>query len=106
MTTGIKGCNNESNATISFVNTEHAADSQVVSPRSYTEVYAWISQHREKPLKVQTGKGVCSLWDGNWKINAQWDDGSNEFTLANVKKSPQDYRMLVNEAGNISITER
>jgi len=74
MTTGIKGCENSSNGAISFINAEHAADSQVVSPRSYSEVYAWISQHRDKPLNVQTGRGVCSLWDENWEVMGKWDD--------------------------------
>ena len=34
MTTGIRGCDNESNANVSIVNTEHPGDSQVVSPRT------------------------------------------------------------------------
>ena len=106
MTTGIRGCDNESNANVSIVNTEHPGDSQVVSPRTQSEVYAWISQHRDKPLSVQTGRGKCVLWDQNWKINGQWDDGTSEFVLANVHKSPQDYKMKISDTGDISISER
>jgi len=106
MTTGIRGCDNQSNAYVSIVNQEHAGDSQSVAPRSYKEVYAWISQHKGKPLSVQTGRGRCILWDDNWKIKGQWDNGSGEFILAKVKRSPQDFKMTVSATGDISLHER
>ncbi|MFZ6179014.1 hypothetical protein [Nannocystis pusilla] len=106
MTTGIRGCDNQSNAHISIVNMEHPADSQTVGPRSYAEVYAWISQHKNIPLSIQTGRGRCILWDEDWKIKAEWDDGSGETVLANVHSSPQDYKMTVDPTGNISLAER
>ncbi|AXI81065.1 hypothetical protein [Peterkaempfera bronchialis] len=106
MTTGIKGCDNQSNSYVSFVNQEHAGDSQTVNPRSYGDVYAWISQHKERPLSVQTGRGRCVIWDDNWKIKAEWDDGGGEFILANVRRSPQDFGMTVSSTGDITIHER
>ncbi|GAA2495322.1 hypothetical protein ACFW9F_26215 [Streptomyces sp. NPDC059506] len=105
MTTGIRGCDNQSNAHVSFVNQEHAADSQTVGPRSFGDVYAWISQHRDRPLSVQTGRGRCILWDDDWKIKGQWDDGSGEFVLAQVRRSPQDYAMTVSPTGDITVRE-
>ena len=106
MTTGIRGCDNQSNSYVSFVNQEHAGDSQSVSPRSYGEVYAWISQHKERPLSVQTGRGRCVVWDDDWKIKGEWDDGSGEFVLAQVHSSPQDYSMTVSSTGDITVRER
>ncbi|MDB9372347.1 hypothetical protein [Nodularia sphaerocarpa] len=106
MTTGIKGCDNQSNANISIVNTENRADSQVVPPRTYSEVYAWISQHRDKPLSVQTARGQCDIWDEDWKIKGQWDDGTGEFVLAQVKRSPQDYKMTITDAAEISLSAK
>jgi hypothetical protein len=106
MTTGIRGCDNQSNAIISIVNTEHPGDSQTVGARSYSEVYAWISQHKSKPLSIQTGRGRCILWDEHWKIKGEWDDGSGEFILASVHRSPQDYKMTVSPTGSISLSER
>ncbi|MEH1938945.1 MAG: hypothetical protein V7L01_01830 [Nostoc sp.] len=107
MTTGIRGCDNQSNAHVSFVNAENPGDSKVVPPRTYQEsAYAWVSQHRDKPLNVQTGRGKCSLWDDDWKIKAEWDDGQGEMVLAKVKRSPQDYKMTINEIGDIVLSER
>jgi hypothetical protein len=106
MTTGIRGCDNQSNSHVSFVNEEHPADSQSVNPRTYEEVYAWISQHKDRPLSVQTGRGRCILWDDDWKIKGEWDDGSGERVLAQVRRSPQDYRMTISATGDITIHER
>ncbi|MEV6564623.1 hypothetical protein [Streptomyces kronopolitis] len=103
MTTGIKGCDNQSNSFVSFVNEEHAGDSESVSPRSYSDAYAWISQHKDKPLSVQTGRGRCIIWDDDWKIKGQWDDGRGEVVLAKVEHSPQDYRMTVGTTGDITL---
>ncbi|MFI1965267.1 hypothetical protein ACH429_14340 [Streptomyces pathocidini] len=103
MTTGIRGCDNQSNAHVSFLNEEHAGDSQTVGPRSYGDVYAWISQHKERPLSVQTGRGRCIIWDQDWKVKGEWDDGTGEFDLAKVESSPQDYKMTVSATGDISI---
>ncbi|MFD9816809.1 hypothetical protein [Streptomyces sp. NPDC059080] len=104
MTTGIRGCDNQSNSYVSFVNQEHPGDSTSVSPRTYSDAYAWISQHKDKPLTVQTGRGHCILWDDDWKVKGQWDDGNGEFVLANVEHSPQDYRMTVSMTGDISLS--
>jgi hypothetical protein len=46
------------------------------------------------------------IWDSDWKIKGQWDDGAGEFILAKVSRSPQDYVMTVSETGDISIRER
>ncbi|MFD9206122.1 hypothetical protein ACFVZM_07545 [Streptomyces sioyaensis] len=104
MTTGIRGCDNQSNSFVSFVNEEHAGDSESVNPRSYSDAYAWISQHKDKPLSVQTGRGRCIIWDNDWKVKGQWDDGKGEFVLAKVESSPQDYRMTVASTGDISLS--
>lgn len=106
MTTGIRGCDNQSNSNVSFVNAEHPADSRVISPRTYDEAYAWISQHKDNPLNVQTGRGKCIIWDSDWKVKGEWDDGKGEFILANVQSSPQDYSMSVDTTGNITLTAR
>lgn len=108
MTTGIKGCNNQSQTTVSFVNSEHPADSKIVGKTTDDDnVYAWISQHKDKPLRVQTAKGMCSIWDSNWKIMSLWDiDGNQEEKLADVKGSPQDFKMTVDETGEIKIAKR
>jgi hypothetical protein len=103
MTTGVRGCENQSNATVSFVNVEHPADSAIVPPSSYTEMYAWISQHRNRPLSVQTKKGTCYIWDQDWEIRGQWEGNSSYVTLAIVKHSPQDYKMTVDNEGDISL---
>ena len=105
MTTGIRGCDNQSSSYVSFVNEEHAGDSQTVNPRSHGDVYAWISQHKDRPLSVQTGRGRCIIWDEDWKIKGEWDDGSAEFMLAQVRSSPQDYGMTVSTTGDITIDE-
>jgi hypothetical protein len=107
MTTGIKGCDNQSNSNVSIVNSETPGDSKVVAPRTYNgDVYAWISQHKDKPLNVQTGRGKCIIWDSDWKIKGEWDDGKGEFILANVQSSRQDYSLTVNATGNISLAAR
>ncbi|MEV0599657.1 hypothetical protein AB0I82_10210 [Streptomyces sp. NPDC050315] len=103
MTTGIRGCDNQSNAHVSFLNEEHPGDSETVDPRTFSGAYAWISQHKEKPLSVQTGRGRCIIWDSDWKVMGQWDDGKDEFKLADVDSSPQDYQMTVSVTGDISL---
>lgn len=103
-TSGVRGCDNRSNASVSIVNSETPGDSKIVSPRTYNAgVYAWISQHRDKPLNIQTGRGKCSIWDSDWKIKGQWDDGSGEFELARVKRSTQDFSLIIADTGEISL---
>ncbi|GAA3163180.1 MULTISPECIES: hypothetical protein [Streptomyces] len=107
MTTGIRGCDNQSNSQVSFVNKEHPGDSRSVGPRTYDGgVYAWISQHKDNPLNVQTGRGNCIVWDEDWKVKGQWNDGSGEFVLAEVHSSPQDYGMTVSMTGDISLSAK
>ncbi|MFB6784524.1 MULTISPECIES: hypothetical protein [unclassified Streptomyces] len=105
MTTGIKGCDNQSNSYVSFVNEEHSGDSESVSPRSHSDAYAWISQHKDRPLSVQTGRGRCIIWDDDWKVKGEWDDGKGEFVFAAVQRSPQDYQMTVSSTGDITLSE-
>lgn len=105
MTTGIRGCDNQSSSFVSFVNEEHAGDSQSVSPNSNSDAYAWISQHKEKPLSVQTGRGRCILWDDDWKVKGEWDDDKGEVVFATVRHSPQDYKMTVSETGDIKLSK-
>lgn len=104
MTTAIRGCNNQSDTHVSIVNREHPADSRVVPPKSYSDVYAWIPQHKAKSLSVQTVRGHCIIWDESWKIRIQWD-GSSEGVLAVVQKEPQDYEMTVSPGGDISLAK-
>ena len=103
MTTGIRGCENQSDTTVSVINVEHPGDSVVLSAKSYSDVYAWISQHRNTPLSVQTKKGTCSIWDENWEIRGQWVGDPNTVLLAAVHSSPKDFKMTVDETGDITI---
>ena len=54
MTTGIRGCENKSDTTVSVINVEHPGDSAVISAKSYSDVYAWVSQHRNQRFSVNT----------------------------------------------------
>ncbi|WP_210209060.1 hypothetical protein [Roseiarcus fermentans] len=100
-TTAISGCDNQSLATVLVVNREHTADSAYVSPRTYAKnCYMWISQHKDKPVSVQTGRGNCIIWDSNYKLMGQWDDGSAEFKI-NDASDGKDYRLIIESTGNI-----
>ncbi|AFZ25592.1 hypothetical protein Cylst_3443 [Cylindrospermum stagnale PCC 7417] len=103
MTTAVKGCNNLSNAFVSIVNVENPANSRVVSPGKDDRLYAWISQHKEKPLSVHTKIGRCIIWDSDWKILGQWDNDSSSFVLAELKSSPKDYLLEINSEGRIAV---
>jgi hypothetical protein len=105
-TTAISGCDNQSLATALVVNREHTADSAYVSPNTYAKYcYMWISQHKDNPVSVQTGRGNIIIWDSDWKIMGKWDDGSNEFTLAEVPANNTDYKLVVGSTGNVTLNK-
>jgi hypothetical protein len=104
MTTGIRGIINNSWTTVHMVNREHTADSAVVQKRSTApNAYAWIPQDSGHPIDVQTAKGTCSIWDESWYIKGKWDiDGGKVFDFTNAKDQ-HDYKLVVDEAGDITI---
>ncbi|MDJ0837114.1 MAG: hypothetical protein QNK37_11400 [Acidobacteriota bacterium] len=107
MTTAVKGCENQSDTTVSIVNTENPGDSRTVFPHSSdSEVYAWISQHKDKPLNAQTMNGLCQIWDEEWKIYGQWYGESKlEILVDNIPSSPMDYLMKVDAKGDIQLSQ-
>lgn len=105
MTTGIKGLNNQSDQGVSFINTENSRDDKFITSKTQDDsVYAWISQHRDKPLKVTTKKSTCSIWDEDWKVLGRWDNEDNDIVLERVTKSSVDFFMTVDEGGSISLS--
>ncbi|ACA17602.1 hypothetical protein M446_3196 [Methylobacterium sp. 4-46] len=104
MTTGIRGLSNRSDTGVSFVNTENSRDDRYIHPNTKDySVYAWISQHRERPLVVQTKKGTLKIWDSDWKIYGNWN-GQSDFTLIPDAKNTQDYFINVDESGDIYLS--
>ncbi|MEG3893747.1 MULTISPECIES: hypothetical protein [unclassified Microcoleus] len=105
MTTGIRGLNNQSDQGVSFINTENSRDDKFITSKTQDDsVYAWISQHRDKPLKVTTKKSTCSIWDEDWKVLGRWDNEDHDIVLERVTKSPLDFFMTIQENGNISLS--
>jgi len=65
--------------------------------------FAWISQHKDKPISVQTAKGTCSIWDQDWKIKGMWDLDNQEFNLINVAQDQHDYTLIIDETGDVTL---
>jgi|AGTN01.1.fsa_nt_gi hypothetical protein len=105
MTTGIRGLSNESDVGVSFINQENLTDSRYIPAKSSLEVYAWISQHSDKPLIIQTKKGVLAIWDSNYQILGSWN-GEETIILYDNTRNTQDYYTTVIETGDVQLKPR
>lgn len=105
MTTGIRGCQNDSDRWVSVINHENRGDSRICGPNRFSDLYFWISQHGESRPSIQTKKGLMWIQDDNWKIMGEWEWGGNKIELANVESQPQDYRLNISAEGDISLTK-
>ena len=80
MPTNIKSFRNMSARSVIAFNAETVGNSFWVKTGSNdTKAGLWISWHKELPLVLCTSKGVCSIWDTDWKIHGLWEGYPNEI---------------------------
>ncbi|MFI9587732.1 hypothetical protein ACIHCQ_39340 [Streptomyces sp. NPDC052236] len=106
MTTGINGCQNDSDRWVSVVNNENSKDSRICRPHGYTDVYLWISQQGDTRPSVQTKKGLMWIQDDDWRIMGQWEWSDQKVQLAKVESQPQDYLLTITADGDIRLSEK
>ena len=103
MTTAIKGCENNSDRMVSIINPETPSDSRTIGPETTGEVYAWISQHEENPLRIQTKRGTYSIWD---KDHVLWEKEEGERhgkMIATFSENNLDFKVTVYKGGEVSL---
>lgn len=81
MPTNIKRFQNESHRSAVAFNSENVGNSFWVKKKDTedTKPGLWISWHKGLPLLLCTAKGICHVWDVDWKIYGQWEGDSNEI---------------------------
>lgn len=86
MPTDIAVVRNDSPRAVLAFNIENTCSSFMLNAGTQsppTSGGCWISWHEDKPLVLSTSKGVCRIWDKDWKIRGRWDGSSTEVVLLN-----------------------
>ena len=83
MPTNIKCFQNESDRSVIAFNSENVGNSFRVPEKASlnTNPGLWISWHQDVPLILCTSKGVCHVWDSDWKVNGLWEGTSYEVVF-------------------------
>ena len=79
MPTNIKSFRNASARSVIAFDAENVGKSFWVKANSSNDTGLWISWHKEQPLVLCTSKGVCYIWDTDWKIHGLWEGYPNEI---------------------------
>jgi hypothetical protein len=105
MPTNIKSFQNESDRAAVAFNSENVGNSFWVKAKDTedTKPGLWISSHKDLPLILCTSKGMCHIWDVNWKIHGRWEGSSNETILLNGSGAGVggDIRVIISSDGDI-----
>ena len=88
MPTNIKTIQNDSTESVIAYNSENVENSFWVKQNETYDpkLGLWISWHENQPLILRTKKGLCHIWDKDWKIHGLWEDESEEIIFLNGKE--------------------
>jgi hypothetical protein len=95
MVTNIKEFHNQSDRDAIAFNTEKVGNSFWLRSLDRVQGDLWISFHKDRPLLMSTKKGLCKVWDRDWKVWGEWQGGP-EFKF--LEGGPQGV------GGEISVT--
>lgn len=102
MTTAIRGIKNNQSGTVSIKNIENPGNDLDIDGGNELSTYIWISQHKDKPLKVATSHGTCSFWDEDWKIMFHWENDPDTVLRRDIHDR-QEFKMNILSNGLITL---
>jgi hypothetical protein len=107
MVTNIKEFHNQSDLYAIAFNTENIRNSFWLQSQDRIQGDLWISYNRDKPLIISTKKGMCRVWDRDWKIRGEWAGGSEVVLLSGGDQGVGgEIRVTIHGDGDISMGRR
>jgi len=107
MPTNITTYVNKMPQSLASFNSENIANSFSVAANNTLTTSQWISWHKDRPLMLFTSKGVCHVWDKDWKVYGWWEGSSSEiiFLDGGGQGVGGDIKVTIDSQGDVSMAK-